>query len=187
MQRLHLVLTGITVSQLLATPLQAADIDAYMTAAGPPVELTWDLCLSGDYAYLVSPWDGLRIVDLSAPLSPEALGLCLANSAKGVAVAPPHAYLLDSFWGLRIVDVSDPAQPKQVGTYTNVGPGERMAISSGHLYVPTAEGKLEVLDLSNPVKPKKTGECTTGGKGKDLKIAGAYAYVACGPGGIENR
>ena len=73
--------------------------------------------IKGKYVYIANRQEGLQIVEVSNPLSPERIG-GFNNSGAGEAVelADNIAYLADNNDGLEVIDVSDPAAPRLVTT-----------------------------------------------------------------------
>ena len=70
------------------------------------------LAVVGRYAYIADGADGLRIVDVSDPQAPTAVGRCdTPGSASDVSVCWSYAYVADGDAGLQVVDVTDPAHP----------------------------------------------------------------------------
>ena len=109
---------------------------AWPTIVGktPPLPaIVRDVYVVGDYAYVADWSGGLRVIDVSNPVSPTEVGLYdTPGSAYGVTVAGNHAYIADSGSGLRVVDVSNPISPTEVGFYDTPGP-----VSYTHLTLPT--------------------------------------------------
>ncbi len=81
----------------------------------------YGLYVVGDYAYVADGW-GLRVIDVSDPTNPQAVGYCFTRYwAIGVYVLGDYAYIADGDSGLCIIDVSDPTNPQAVGYYDTDG------------------------------------------------------------------
>ena len=92
------------------------------------------LAVVGKYAYIAAGADGLRIVDVSDPQAPTAVGGCdTPGSAEDVSVCGPYAYVADGDAGLQVVDVSDPAHPAIVAARRLPGPAHRLSFSAGRV------------------------------------------------------
>ncbi len=75
----------------------------------------------GNYAYVATSSDGLRIIDVSVPSAPAEVGFYdTLGGASDVAVAGNYAYVAD-LSGLHIIDVSLPSAPAEVGFYDTPG------------------------------------------------------------------
>ncbi len=91
---------------------------------------------------------GLKIIDVTDPLSPQLRGKLLKDHrldaiyGSALDVEDNRVYLADLFFGLRIIDVSNPSNPNLLGyfeefsEYTNEETGE--TFSGGHINVKVA-------------------------------------------------
>lgn len=164
-----------------------------------PSDTTFQIALSGNYAYLARGESGLDIVDVSDPASPQRVGRyaptsCypyLCDTAAGVGVANSYIYLSDdttpsmSLANLDVIDASNPASPQRVGG-CSLRPAGRIAISGTYAIVAgtsmdSASDGMQVLDVSNPLSPQVLG-FTLLENARDVAIEGSYAYVAAGGG-----
>jgi hypothetical protein len=152
---------------------------------------TWDVALVHDYAIFVedSPlvdWEpvgdyGLRILDISNPISPTSAGFYTTTGhIDALATRGDHAYL--TLGGdLRILDLSDPTAPVEIGAYQNPPSVSEISVDDEVLYV-LGEGQpgdqvLHTVDISDPHQPK-TITRTTISLGLKTPVVDGYAYVA---------
>jgi hypothetical protein len=138
-----------------------------------------DLAVSGDYAYVTDSRYGVRVIDVSEPASPAAIGfLAMPNSPLvGLDIDGSHAYVADQYQGLRILNISNPSDPVQIAaidpdTYTY-----DVRVHAGYAYLACNPG-LRVLNVTNPGTPVEVGACGLPETAAHIAIAGRYAYIS---------
>ena len=147
-------------------------------------ELSFDMFISGDYAYLFLTDDaGFYIINISDPLNPAIEGNCDLpvgiSQNKGIHVTGNYAYVANGTEGLKVIDVSNPSNPGVVATvarnYTDVFLQGNYAYAIE--YIPVWDSKLWVIDISDPENPVERGSCDTKSS-QSVTVAGDYAYLA---------
>ncbi|MBI5142521.1 MAG: putative Ig domain-containing protein [Nitrospirae bacterium] len=137
---------------------------------------------SGSYAYIANGYSGFRVVDISNPASPSALGsYSTSGYARGVFVSNNMAYLADG--AVKILNVANPASPAYFGTYNSYGSARDVVVSGSRAYV--ASGWFEIADVSNPASPSLVGLYDTPGYARGVSVFGGYAYVADSSSGVQ--
>ena len=135
--------------------------------------------VSGDYAYLTS-YNGLHIVDISAPSTPVPVSF-ISNPLPvgGAYVQGNLLYIAGDTNGLRIFDITDATNPAFVSSYTPVtGAAVWNVWVSGHLAYLVVNGGLQVLDVSTPANLTPLGFVPlTTGSGSRLTVSGDYAFL----------
>lgn len=141
--------------------------------------------VSGDYAYIAAYREGLFIIDISNPASPNIVQTYTeVDKLLDVYVDGDHAYLLDDTGDkLRIMDVSDPATPTETSTLNCDGPWA-VHVKDNYVYVAelgSTKG-MRVVDVSNPAAPVSAAYFETRVEGTSMRaheifIAGNTAYV----------
>lgn len=130
---------------------------------------------------------GLRIVDVSDPLSPTHASFYeihdkfgVNDSAWGLDIAGDFAYIAGQSRSLYIIDVSVPSNPQDVVEYTYIPMGwaHSVAVDGDYAYVGGFPGGINVFDISTPTMPTKVGFHWTPGTEKDIALANGYIYVA---------
>lgn len=146
----------------------------------------YGVAVQGDYAYAAysSSGNGMRVLDVSDPSSPIAIGnVETAKPTTGVAVSGSYAYLTSALFtqgALDVIDVSDPRIPTTVGSFTTLGEANCVAVVDDHAFVCTTTlegGLLTVIDVSDPALPTDVGSVVTPGWALACVIGGDYAYV----------
>lgn len=137
---------------------------------------------SGSYAYIANGYSGCRVVDITNPASPAALGsYSTSGYARGVYVSNNRAYLADG--AVKILNVSNPASPSYLGTYYSYGSARDVVVSGSRAYV--ASGWLEIADVSNPAAPLQVALYDSPGYARGVSLLGGYAYVADSSAGVQ--
>ena len=97
----------------------------------------------------IADGDGLRIVDVSDPNTPNEIGFYgTPGDARNVAVSCNIAHVADGAGGLRIADISDPEQPVEAGFYDTPGDARNVEVVGNTVYVADGDGGLIILRFS---------------------------------------
>ncbi|MFZ2038417.1 MAG: LamG-like jellyroll fold domain-containing protein [Minisyncoccia bacterium] len=153
-----------------------------------------DIAVSSNYAYLISPSNYLKIINVSDPTTPTttatltSAGGYVFNDPRGIETDGLYVYIASyGSSALEIIDVSDPSNPVHAGRIATTTGGAMLTnatnvrISSGYAYVTSYTGDaLEIVDISNPNNPTHVGKyasSTAMNTPFDLEVVGNYAYV----------
>jgi hypothetical protein len=145
------------------------------------------LTKSGNLLYVSDGLGGMRIVDVSEPAHPRALGSIVVpvnGFASDVAISGHFAYLANGLNGLRIVDVSNPMTPLLIGRYYTRGFSRGVEIFGDTAFLDNEYAGMDIVSLSNPVSPVLIGS-TFPGPGVfgipyyELGVRGNFLYAAC--------
>ena len=131
-----------------------------------------------NYVYIVSIGDGLKIVDVSNPISPSLTGTLSIVLPVRLAVKDNYVYLLDQNLGeLHIIDVSIPATPS-ISSSLAIGSSPRsVVVDDNYAYVvDIGSNDLKIINISNPASPAITGSLALGNP-MSVDVDGNYAYV----------
>jgi hypothetical protein len=138
--------------------------------------------VAGQYAYVGMMNDSLKILDISNPQNPIAVGGCaLSGIPWDVAVLGDYAYIAEG--PMEIVNISDPTNPEVVN-YLNQTRGFTQIKIQGNflyfvagLYQNNRQRVLGVYDLTNPINPTFISNDTTYSLLMNVDVNGQYAYV----------
>ena len=129
-----------------------------LATGGSPSGVTVD----GDRVYVAEGTNGgmLRVIDVSNPAQPIALGGVETSKAMAVEVRGTTAYVADESLfgpgGLRIFDVANPAAITQLGLYNTDCLWARDVALIGNLAVVACGGDgFHWIDVSNPASPTR--------------------------------
>ncbi|MDP8238092.1 MAG: T9SS type A sorting domain-containing protein [Candidatus Hatepunaea meridiana] len=151
---------------------------------------TFDVFVSGDYAYLASYYSGLRIVNVSDfenPLEVSRIDFPSNWSrVMNIVVEGNNAFLAiqgranRDNQGLWIIDVSDPENPEEVGhLVTDLFPYS-VFVQGNNAYLTTYDG-LYIIDISQLDAPQLLSDFELPNNSYyDVFVVGNYAYVTGG-------
>jgi hypothetical protein len=142
--------------------------DALLTVLPPITNLgAWteganDIFVTNGRAYLTQDTNGLAILDMSNPASPQLLGRYdTPGHARGVQVSGGLAFVADGEAGVQIISVTNPASPILVGHYNTPGSAQDVAVRGNQVFVADGSSGLWILNITNPATPSMTGSFST--------------------------
>jgi len=153
----------------------------------------FDVTVQGDWAYVASHSQGLRVVNMADPtrVSDRSLaGSLTTRFAQKVTVSERLAFVADGAAGVRIVDVSPAwsgapaAPPRELGAYRTGGSANSVAVSGNIAYVAAGSEGLQVLDVSAPAAPTQIGSLRST-DASDIVLKETLAFLADGNGGVK--
>jgi len=170
-----------------AHPTQAGEYHSMATMNGVAVDTSGLAYIA--YSYYpgsVTYGDhGLRVLNVSQPLSVTEVGFCeMPERGDSVVVKGSFAYVATER-GLRVVDVANAAQPKLAGFCATPHGGSAIAVARGYAYLVNRESGLRIIDVSDPVRPWEVGSYEATWPARTVEVAGDYAYVAADDGGMR--
>lgn len=119
-----------------------------------------DTVIHGRTAFIVDPFEGVRIVDLTDPVAPQTVGSC-SSWVNAIALSWPLLYVASGIEKatLEIFNVSKPAQPQRLGSYTisNLANSSRaldIAAFGPLVAFPSQKHGFDIFDISSPSLPK---------------------------------
>ena len=158
----------------------------YITTQFEP-EPSFDV--EGDIAYVLENAEGLQVVDMADPESPEVLGQYEMPGVyqRVVRVAEGYAYSEASDSVLYVTDVSDPADAVLCAEIELpiVGPVKEMVVEQERVHILDADETLHVVDVSAPCAPLHETSLSLGGsKPSSLAVEGAVVLITDGHAGL---
>ena len=162
----------------------AVSRDALLTVL-PPLNVTgsWgqgavDIFVTNGLAFLAQGTNGLAIVSVGNPASPQLLGSCATTGyASAVRVSGNLAFVADGLAGLQIISVTNPSSPVLVGSYNTPGYAYDLAVRSNLVFVADGNSGLLILNVSNPASPSVVGGCSTNLSPSHVCLSGNLAYL----------
>ena len=139
-----------------------------------------------NYVLIADRTEGLLVVDVTDPESPDLVGTLASEDARAVIGDGDLAYLADGGDGLKIVDLTEPATPSQIGhldTYSRVATG--LDLADGHVYLAADLNGLMIIDVTDTANPDLLVQFETPGRAQDVCVVGDYAFVADDEGGLQ--
>ncbi len=116
-----------------------------------------DFAVSGSYAYVVDPYQGLLVIDVSHSGDPRTVDrFTLPALGGGVAISGSFAYITASYpASFLVVDISNPLSPRIVGNLPFTWNPAGVAVAGTHAYV--GDTGMQVVDVRNPWDPRLVG------------------------------
>lgn len=143
------------------------------------------VAVEGSTGYVAADAVGLRVLDLSNPDQPVALGHWDTDGKLwDVTVAGGRGYVAAGEAGLVILDVSNPANPQRVGGLDTPGDARAVLVSGSVAYVADGSEGVQVIDVSDPTAPRRMGGYVTSGAATGLALHGNHLLVACNGSGL---
>jgi len=153
------------------------------------VSEAYDVAVSGSYAYVgvggssYISQNGIRVVDVSNPLSPLQVGSCHEPGyAYDVAISGQYVYASSPFLALESINVESPSNPTPASYYSDPGIISDIVVEGDYAYVASGD-RFRIVDVSDPAIPEEVGQdqqVTT----YYLDVEGDYAYLSEGKGGF---
>ena len=131
--------------------------NTYILAKSPYTEKEqFTLVVNGDYLYCTGTNGGLRVIDISNPLTPSVEATY--SYAKGeIFISGQYAYFADSNDGFKILDISDPLNATLRGTLSLPGSPSDLTVFNNHAYIANGwngnGGGIQVINVSDPLNP----------------------------------
>jgi hypothetical protein len=123
------------------------------------------------------PTGTLRVIDVSNPLSLDAVGeVARPGYARGVDAEGNLALVAGE--GLWLVNVQTPAAASWITTCTTGGQPYGVTVAGDYAYVAAEWGGLQVVRIKNPQEPETVG--TNAWPAHNVAISGTLCYVAGG-------
>lgn len=145
-----------------------------------------DIKIHDNYAYVASGTNGLVIIDISNPASPQEIGSYdTGSSADGVFVSGNYAYVADRFDGMRIINITTPTTPVEAGYYYQTTVTSDVWVDGDLAYLAADQGGLKIVNISDPSTPYEVGSFDTLGNCSAVVISNNYAYIADSSSGLR--
>ncbi len=142
------------------------------------------ICATGNYLY--NTGEGLQIIDISNPSSPQPAGyLELVGAGWDIFVSGNYVYYADGQNGLHIIDISNPNNPIHLSQYDTGHANVFDVYATDTLaFVAYEYMGLRILDVSDPVNPVEIGYYI-GGDTRGIWVDDNLAYVAIKDFGLK--
>ena len=139
-----------------------------------------DVCVVGNYAYVVHGVQGMTVLDISDPGNPVQVGSYQYYYAHRIHVSNGYAYIAGSN-NVRIVDVTDPTHPFEVAVWVTAGLAFDVYVDGEYAYVADEDYGLRILDVSIPWAPFELLGINTNSNFSVHRVyaSSGYAYLAC--------
>jgi len=149
-------------------------------------EDTYDVELSGQYAYVANRKECLYVVNALNPPWMAIAGTSIDTNSTyhTIGIAGQNAYLL-SYGNIRTIDISTPTSPVYLGDWDDQGFNTGLYIDGNRAYLSDWAAGMASYDLSDPSIPTMDISYRSPGMGYDLAVSGNYGFEANGKGGLQ--
>jgi hypothetical protein len=146
---------------------------------------SFDVKLSGDYAYVANASNGLRIVNVVAPGAPQVV--CTVTpplDPRGIDLVGDMALVANGNNGLAVIDISDPAQAQLLGQVDTPGYALSVAAVSPYAYVAAELAGIQIVRFDDPRAPVLVGELSVSDAVRAVAVKDGVLYAAAGQSGL---
>jgi hypothetical protein len=132
--------------------------------------------INGNYLYIPSGYNGLKIFDISDPLSPYFVNMVdTTKPVYDVYIAGDYAYVADR--DLAIIDITIPESAHIVNTVDLSDNASIVCVSDGYAYMLCYYDGIVILDIDPPESAYVLGAVDVPGYCTDICISGDYAFA----------
>ncbi len=152
-----------------------------------------NITIAGNYAY-ISARNGLNIVDISKPTSPQlvtTVGAPAVVEPRAVQVQFRYAFVVDRE-GLKVIDITNPTRPRATAARVALKDARDIYLLRTYAYIAAGAEGLAIVDIERPEAPGPPAFYNAGGAINDATgvtigatYAGQYTYVADGKNGLR--
>jgi hypothetical protein len=140
------------------------------------------VCIKGNTLYIATMEDGLRIVNVSNPNSPQEIGNTpIGGISRDIDVLNDIAYIANYDSGLRTVDVSNPENPTVIDNFETPGYALGIRVKDTLTFIADSSGGLRVFNIKNPYNAFEIGYNDSVHCVMDVDVQDNFAYIADGP------
>jgi hypothetical protein len=182
------LLATIIILSLLITPLFAEDGDHFNIELLSSLDY-WsgigDVGISGNYAYLVTRYTGIKVVNISDPDNMVEMSCFFYNyNLNHIVIRDNYAYVTDYLRGLIVVDISDPTNLIEIASCNTSEQEDQIKIVGDFAYL-LCGSKIVAIDISDPENPFETGCFSNSWFIEDYLINGDFVYMISNQGGLK--
>lgn len=153
---------------------------ATLTPSAIIPQLGNDLSIRGNTLYVADADGGIRIFDITNPLSPVELGRETSIlDPRGIEIKDHLAFVAGGSYGLGVIDVRNPASPILGGDFRSIGDVDHVVIAGNYLYA--SSDHLDIVDISNRSQPKVVSTLNRRGV---PAVVGDTLFLAAGADGL---
>jgi hypothetical protein len=145
----------------------------------------YDVCTSGNYAFLACGNEGLHILNISNDEAPIDVASFACGFARAVAVAGDYAYVGSTDDGMHIINIANSELPQEVRFIPMSSYDFVIRIVGDYAYVCARPGGLSILNISDPATAQVTWSSEGIYDARDIDVHGDIAYVACEFDGMQ--
>ncbi|MFQ6676614.1 MAG: hypothetical protein ACE5LH_09795 [Fidelibacterota bacterium] len=134
----------------------------------------------GRYLYAAIHADGVEVIDISAPESPQPVTRVPTENAWAVEVSEDGnlVYAADGAGGLKVIDVSSPEVARVIGEASASGTAKDVTVSGNYLFVAVGARGVDMFDVSLPETPVLVANYNTTGYASRVAVSDSLVAVS---------
>jgi hypothetical protein len=133
---------------------------------------------SGDYLFAATHTDGVEIINVSVPSSPQFVSEIATENAWAVEEVAGLLYVADGTGGLKIIDVTDPLLPQLLGSTPASGTAKDVVVQGDYAFVAAGAFGVDMFDVSNPLLPTLVANYNTTGYASRVGVSDSLIAVS---------
>ncbi len=139
--------------------------------------------INGNYAFIGSSYQDLRIVDIANISSPQLI-IRYEEYCTDIQIEGNIAYLASQTEGLIILNISNLNEISEIGYYESQGDALTLFIKGNFAYLTYGTIGLRIVDISNIGDPVQVGFYDTPGLCNGVYVTENYLFLADGHNGL---
>lgn len=144
------------------------------------------LAIAGNTLFVADSVDGLLLVDISDPSSPQILAThSPAAPINAIAAAGDIVWLVDADAQMIGLDVSDPQAIHQKSSLSLPSIGREVVLSGSNAYIGSAADGVLTVNIANPSAPVLLSSWDTPGTPLGLFVQDDFLFIADSSGGLQ--
>lgn len=144
------------------------------------------IAINGQYAYVTSRTDGLKIINISNPENPVLVHTPQASDIDG-RITISGTYIYTATDSLRVYDIGNPTQPILVANGGSVCKASELIVVDELLYMAAGDCGVYIFDISDPLNPVQVANYSDLGiSAVDIDVIGDFVYIVDGYGLIKH-
>ncbi len=148
-------------------------------------EKSYTIFKKGDFAYLVSKYEGVYIVDVKNPKKPSFVSfLEIDDFLLDLVFYKGYLFVSGGKYGINIIDVKDVKNPKLIGKVDEERDGVKLFIYENYLFSVNDSQGIDIYDIKNPKEPSFITHIETEMALSRVFVKGDKLYVAAEEEGI---
>jgi hypothetical protein len=128
----------------------AADPESVVQVGGCslPSYPSFDIRVSGSFAYVTCNVGGVAVVDISNPAQPQVVGqMSVPSYPYSIDISGLRAFITCGSAGLRVADISDPYHPHEIGFHDTPDWAQGICYQAPYIYVACDTAGLLIYEL----------------------------------------
>jgi len=137
----------------------------------------YSLAKKDNYLFMASRTEGVHVLDISTPASPEYVTTIITPSDASYVLLDGNTLYIGASADFIAYDVSDPNSPALISTLPTSSPNQHITLKDGYAYVAAYIQGIRVIDIRDTTNMSELGVTNTDFNAKAITINGDYLYA----------